>query len=262
MKRVFALMIFVFCTTTFWAQSKVGESWKTTMPRDFQEYNRVSKIARVSGGAATTQSVPSGAKFTIYDETSLADHYIIYFWLWPSGNAYQASLNFETGGSSQIKYFVIRKDELELFARRLYRIAEPTLGALTFPFKYRPQNGKFETTFGIGASGGVTFNPYGQIEHQISFLLGVGSSSARVDQYNTDPAANITTPSERTAITFSLNAVYQWQRLQIGLSMGFDNILDNEELKWRQQGKPWFSIGIGVNIFTIGEGKAPTSKEN
>lgn len=47
---------------------------------------------------------------------------------------------------------------------------EASVAALTFPFKYRPQSGKFEPTFGIGVSGGVTINPWRFNEHTFSML--------------------------------------------------------------------------------------------
>jgi hypothetical protein len=109
----------------------------------------------------------------------------------------------------------------------------------------------------MGVTGGVTWNPWRVGEHTFSLLGGIAASTATLDKYNTDPAAGIQDPSDRTSILFSLSFLYQWQHLQIGVSVGIDNILDNEIVKWKYQGKRWFSFGIGISLFTSNEVKNP-----
>ena len=88
-------------------------------------------------------------------------------------------------------------------------------------------------------------------------LLGVGASSVTVNQYNTDPAAGITEASDRAAVTISLNFMYEWNNLQIGISSGVDNLFDNESVKWNHQGNIWFSIGVGIALFSKSEVTSP-----
>jgi hypothetical protein len=128
---------------------------------------------------------------------------------------------------------------------------------MTLPFKYRPQTGKFEKTFALGVTGGVTWNPTRVNTHTFSLLGGISASSATVDKYTSNPAANIVDPTDRLAVTFSGSFLYQWQNLQFGISGGIDNILDNEIVKWKYQGKGWMSFGIGVSLFTANEIKSP-----
>jgi len=244
-----------FCFIGF-CQSRVNEDRQTTLPRNFQEYEPSTNDKRVLGGSPVSQAIPSGSRFTIVDE--IPDYYVVYFWEWTKDKDQQkrARINFEND-STTVKYFVIPKTQLDIVSEQIFRRWSPTVGALTFPFKYRPQNGKFEPTFGIGISGGVTWNPWRVNEHTFSLLAGISASSAHVDQFNTDAAANIHEASERTSVTISLNFLYQWQRLQIGISAGIDNILDNEVLKWKNQGKPWISFGVGVGLFSSSEIKSP-----
>lgn len=252
---LFALLLSVFAPTAF-CQSKVGEDRQTSWPWNFQEYEPITKTGRTTAGVATIQNVPANSRFTIVDETTLPDSYIIFFWRWEENASNRAKLNYEAAGNT-VKYFIIPKHQLDIVSARIYRIFSPSVGALTFPFKYRPQNGKFEPTFGIGVSGGVTINPWRFNEHTFSVLAGVAASSARVDEFSVDPAANLTDESERTAVTVSLNFLYQWERLQIGVSIGMDNIIDNEVLKWKYQGKSWLSFGVGVGLFSSSEIRSP-----
>jgi len=257
MKTFFSTILLSCLSMAAISQSKVGEDRQTILPYDFQEYDRSKREKRVTNGQEEIETAPVGARFTIIDETTIEDSYIIYFWTWQKDSARQKALNFEEGSTTEIKYFTVLKSRLDVVSKRIYRMWSPTIGALTFPFKYRPQNGKFETTFGIGVTGGVTWNPWRTNEHTFSLLGGISASSARVDQYSTDPAANVTDPSERTSVTFSLGIVYQWERLQIGVSAGIDNLLDNEILKWRYQGKPWLTVGIGIGLFAASEITTP-----
>lgn len=255
MKRLFFVVILSAMALTAFCQSKVGEDRQTSWPWNFQEYEPATKAGRLSSGSGIFQNVPTNARFTIVDETTLPDSYIIFFWQWEGDSLSKARFNYETSGT--IKYFIIPKHQLDIVSARIYRVFSASVGALTFPFKYRPQNGKFEPTFGIGVSGGVTVNPWRFNEHTFSLLAGIAASSARVDEHSTDPAANITEPSERTSVTISLNFLYQWERLQIGISGGIDNILDNNVLNWKYQGRPWLSFGVGVSLFSASEIRTP-----
>lgn len=255
MKQAFCAIVLSMLSLAAISQSKVGEDRQTSWAWNFQEYEPSSKTERVTAaGKSQVQNIPEGSRFTIVDEITLPDQYIIVFWQWEKNATNRANINFESDGNA-VKYFTIPKHELDVVSDRIYRIWSPSVGALTFPFKFRPQSGKFEPTFSIGISGGVTWNPWRYNEHTFSLLVGISASSARVDQYSTDPP--VPDPSERAAVTTSLGFLYQWERLQIGISAGIDNLLDNEVLHWRYQGKGWISFGVGISLFSASEIKSP-----
>lgn len=128
----------------------------------------------------------------------------------------------------------------------------PIGGIMTFPFKLRPQNGIFETTFSLSGFGGVQipldkdFSDADPSQNFLNLLLSFGASSITLDKNNTDPSANILVATQRPATTFSFSAVYQFEKLQLVLSTGIDNNLDNRQDKWLYQSKPWFAFGIGL----------------
>jgi hypothetical protein len=51
---------------------------------------------------------------------------------------------------------------------------KPVVGLLAYPFKYRPQSGKFEKAFTISAAGGVSI-PLNEDGHTLLALASVGA---------------------------------------------------------------------------------------
>lgn len=137
------------------------------------------------------------------------------------------------------------------------------MGALAFPFKYRPNDGSFEPTFSLNLTAGATFNPWRTNEHTFSVLLGVGPSSAKVNNYNINNKDEVIDGDlYLAAVTFSLNLVYTYDFAQFGISVGLDNLMDNRKYDWKNQGKPWFSFGVGVDIFKSNKTATPTDNNN
>lgn len=249
------------------AQDLRGESRWLNLPRPLPEYNQeVNKFVKTAGDDANIyQSVPARAKFTIADET---DHgYVIYFWDWKpdpqdkstkgvARNNYFKKLNRDSVTHEQ-KYFLIKKQDIDRLSTKIYKRASPSFGILNLPFKYRPNDGAFEKTFSLSFTGGVKINPWRTGVHTLSVLVGAGASSVELNKFNTDPKGNITENTDRPAVTGSLNILYQWEKLQFGVSMGKDAIFNNRTDYWHNQGKTWLSFGIGLAIFSNGEITTP-----
>lgn len=256
MKKTLLATNFIALAFITTAQSKLNESRQTKSIQRIREFDwTTTAIKQDNAGNEVIQTFPKRSRFTIADETTLPSHYIVYFWDWSSSTVATSNyqkFNFNSATNDR-KYFAIDKREIDIVSEKIFRLFSPSIGAMTFPFKYRPQNGKFEKTLAIGVTGGVTWNPTRINTHTFSLLGGVSASSATLDKYTTGPAANIMDATDRTAVTFSLNFVYQWEHLQIGISAGMDNILENEIVKWSHQGHGWLSIGIGVALFTASD---------
>jgi len=259
------------------SQPKINESRQTSSPMYLQECDYPTKTGKTysalvssdiktaagqlitpagAAGAKIMHEVKSGSRFTIVGETVAGDEYIIYFWDWDEKEEYYYSLNYD-GPKGSKRFFVYPKSTIDVTSKKLLRQFAPMVGALTLPFKYRPQTGKFEKAFTIGISGGCTFRPNRVNEFTLSLLGFVSASAVTFDKYNTDPAANVVDPSERAAVTLGTSFMIEWERLQIGILTGVDMALDNEIAKWKHQGKPWLSIGIGVSLFAPSEVTSP-----
>lgn len=243
------LLLLSFCTMIWQglqAQSLVGESWQMSQGMYLEEAKKTS-----DSGSGNIITVPQGAKFTIVRET--LDDYVIEFWNWKHDTSQYLLLNVDTGSNAD-RHFLVPKKDLDMIADKLYRRLSPAIGTMALPFKYRPQTGVFEPTFALTVVGGVNYKLSAtNNRHSISFLFGVGPSSVKLNQYNTDSTSGITEEEYRAAVTMSLNMVYQWEQLQVGLSAGIDNKLNGNREHWIYQGKPWISVGIGVSVFSNGD---------
>jgi len=119
-------------------------------------------------------------------------------------------------------------------------------GAVTFPFKIRPQTGVIEPSFSLSGVAGLHFSLDKDTVKSLSILIGVGPSSIILNNRNSTDTGS----STRAAATFSITLLGQWDNIQLAFSIGWDNNLDNGEDKWKYQSKPWLSLGVGFNIFS------------
>lgn len=247
------------------SQNFVNQDRKLTHPI---ELNEISE-----NGKKIIKSISKGTRFSVLEEVG-DDYYKIYFWSYPihSQEYYSLNKNINTD-SAEItqRYFKIKKSDLETYSSEIYAHFDPVYGILTFPFKWRFDTKKVEPTFSLNIAGGVKWRPWRTNRHVVSFLVGIGPSTVKLDKYNSDIAN--TSQNEDSmdedieslttaAVTFSGNLVYQFDFVQFGLSVGFDRIFENEKFNWKSQGKPWFSLGVGLNIFTNKKDSKATSKEN
>lgn len=149
-------------------------------------------------------------------------------------------------GDVEVRYYRISENELDRWAKPLAARFEPTYGTMTFPLKYRPQRGKVTKDLTLSGLGGIQFNtPTRSLS--VSLMAGVGISAVTVDSAGTD--ANILDAREVGAVTLPVGLVLQWQRLQVGLMMGWDWLLTGNEEKWIYHGRHWLSAGIGISLF-------------
>jgi hypothetical protein len=123
----------------------------------------------------------------------------------------------------------------------------PIVGAFTFPFKYRPQTGIFEPSLSLSGAVGVAI-PFKKSDGNasIAFLVSFGPSSITLNKNNSSDTGTAT----RSSATSALTVLGQWNKIQLAVSVGIDDNLDNSTDKWIYQSKPWVSFGFGYSIFT------------
>ncbi|MBX2980482.1 MAG: hypothetical protein KF905_14435 [Flavobacteriales bacterium] len=218
----------------------------------------------------THRTAPAGAKFSISD--SIADDYIIRFWNWTNKDEVAAqkmirkasdslppddalkraqsltnNLHTELATGAEL-FFKLEKKALSVCTEPLYARFSPLVGASVLPFKLRPQTGEFTKDITLSGMGGVKIRPWRKNSFSIGALLGVGITSISLDSLNTE--GRVTQPSDRSAITMSTGLVMQWERLQVGLFMGWDHLNKSDRRLWTHQGCHWLALGIGVSIFS------------
>ena len=122
-------------------------------------------------------------------------------------------------------------------------------GGFSFPFKWRPQAHYFEPNFQLSGAAGPCFRLTADDTRSLSFYGSIGYSTVNVDSTNSDPVAGIRSVTGKSAATAALTTLFQADKAQISLSIGWDALFDNRDIKWRYDGVPWFTIGVGYNVF-------------
>ena len=79
-------------------------------------------------------------------------------------------------------------------------------------------------------------------------MTGAGISVVTVDSASTDGFVNKLSPIP--AFTISQGALFEFEKIQIGIFIGFDFVALTENKKWDYQGIPWLSVGVGYQIYS------------
>lgn len=122
-----------------------------------------------------------------------------------------------------------------------------TLGVLSLPIKFRFQDGSFDTNLNIGATAGLRlftnqFSPY-------AFYVQAGLNLGTTKLTSSNSAVEAEKEINATTGTFILGAMFQYKKIQTGLYLGYDFISNQKEYNWDYNGRPWLSIGFGVDLF-------------
>jgi hypothetical protein len=160
--------------------------------------------------------------------------------------AYNYDMSKPTG--MQERFFIISKYQLEKAATALTSRFSPVFGAMVLPFKYRPQTGLVTKDLGLGAVGGLSIRS--QRKTSLSVMFGVNVSSITVDSASTE--GRVSEPAERSALSLPVGMLFQWESLQVALLTGWDLMFDGNTDQWCYQGKQWFTVGVGVALFSNG----------
>ncbi len=146
------------------------------------------------------------------------------------------------------KVFEISSTQFKSKFERVEETGAVTIGVLTLPFRVRMQEDwSFETSFNLGVTAGI------HLKNNFFFQIGTQIGSSEISSSN----AKIEDGKSITASTLSLvsGIMYEYKRAQIGVYFGADLINNQTEYKWIHHGKPWFSLGIGFDVYKIGTAK-------
>ncbi len=179
------------------------------------------------------------------------------------------ALNFKTPKSTERKNNPDKVYMSDIYNNKIYTIAKTafvayatkaktekserlTLGILTLPYKAR-SNGdgiSFDTEFSLNTTVNLRLHNGYKNAYSINALLGSGIGNVGL---NTSNAAGLDQNEAIDAATLSFltGLMYEYDRVQIGLYVGWDYINNQDVYKWDGNGKMWFGLGIGYGIFGI-----------
>lgn len=236
----------------------------TKLPVKFNKHDENLQLERIAPPTPFTSmvNIKAGVKFQVVFQT--ATDYIIKLWNYRStakeapvqhaNNNIDPQVNdmnstYNIGEDSTQIYYIMPIAKLNNYSAPLLEKWAVTGGVFTVPFKYRPQDGTFEPAFNVSGGAGVKLNFNNRDIKGITFFGAIGASTIALTRFNSilpDGVTNLTT----AGITPSISVIYQWKKLQLGIPCGFDFIFDNRTYKYKNQGKPWFAVSIGIGIFT------------
>jgi hypothetical protein len=268
-----ALLICCMGTSLFtMGQSKIGKAYKIKV-------NMSLFACDISGDTSGFNPVqlPSGSKFTVVNQTATGD-LVIKFWQWGTENDLNTIAALNPGPSTKksntipsipsssvtnqqkiqaynyyyensrwhTRYFIMTSGNIDIFCDEVVRGWNASAGAVTMPFKYRPDSRSFDKDVSLSGMGGVSFSFNSNFK--MSGLIGIGLSDVTINETNTD--GRISESSNVSALTLSTGLVFQYKAVQAGLFIGCDNLSDSNKDNWESHGNLWFGAGIGISIYS------------
>jgi hypothetical protein len=132
-----------------------------------------------------------------------------------------------------------------------------SIGILTLPFKYRPQEEKtFEAQFNLNSTLNVLLihNFWGSGTNFYA-QIGAGLGSVELNSNNSYGVGLDENINAATLTAFG-GVMLQYKKVQAGFYFGCDQINNQNHYQWRNNGNIWRGFGIGYQLFNIGLGEA------
>lgn len=150
------------------------------------------------------------------------------------------------------KIFNITDEEFQIKAIEYEPDDRLSIGILALPFKFRPQGDKsFESNFNMNSTLNVRLS---QNRHWY-WQIGAGIGGVDLNSNNT-VSISAGEDIKANALGLLTGFMLQYKKVQAGLYIGLDYINNQKHYQWTNNGKPWFSIGIGYQLFDVGLSKS------
>ena len=147
------------------------------------------------------------------------------------------------------KIYSVSKSDFDLAAYKVEDTSPLSLGILTLPFKARPQDSfSFDTEFNLNTTLNITLFPIK--DYTFNLQLGAGIGSVNLNS-NNSPGITDDKAQDVATLTFLSGLMFQHNKLQIGLYLGTDQINNQDNYRWENNGNLWFAFGVGYDLFDI-----------
>jgi hypothetical protein len=284
-KIIIIILLFAFVNrTSAQQQSITGNSYITIVD------NMTVYGVRSNGSIDREQffKVPKGTKFNANGLDS-SNNIRITFWNYPNpsdtskahkvpkmGKAslpqgyssnYSAAKEF-IGNWANDKEFIVDLKDFNSCCKLYYgKRFDFAWGVMTLPIKARLGNGDdrffdVEENLNLGFTFGLRHQLPGVKEQALNYLLGVSIARVRADSISLKNNFKAPQSSVASALMFSGGVLYQYETFQIGIFVGFDNVMGELGRNWKFQSRPWIGFAVGVSLFSRNGTQAGTSGNN
>jgi len=158
------------------------------------------------------------------------------------------------------KLFSITKEEFQTKAEETPETPDRfSIGILTLPFKFRPQDEKtFEAQFNLSST--LNWRLTNFPTTNVYLQLGAGLGSVELNSNNSlgiGPDENI----NAATLTMFTGLMLQHKKVQAGIYCGVDQINNQQHYQWRNNGNLWFGFGVGYQLFNVNLGGGNSKNE-
>lgn len=260
------ILILILTVNFAYSQTKEVFYFKQALPIKLYDLNQSPPIV-----TSTIEIAQKGWRF--YVDHKITNGYIITFLKWTNDetrndNFYSTKTTINVKGKKSTiketkKYFFISDSDYSN-ATDKYVNNNPkwsfVTGAVTIPIKIRPSGDEtdidgnkirpfdFTGEVNVGLSFGlrIRLNPNGK-----GFIIptaGLNLTSISVDP-STVKNDILTSKTNASSITPFIGVIGEYDNFQLSLLTGWDRLAGKTGENWVYQGKPWFGLGLGYNIF-------------
>nr|WP_299382242.1 hypothetical protein [Allomuricauda sp.] len=150
-------------------------------------------------------------------------------------------------------YFYLTIDDFKKGVSKKKSAIDVQFGTATIPIKIRPGNDEgipfdFNGNFNAGVGLSIKLNSF----HGINIYTGISITSVPVDEETSNGI--VTSATNAGALTPTIGIIKEIGPVQVGGFIGFDYLSRELGQNWIYQGRRWFGVGVGVNIFDVSGG--------
>lgn len=167
------------------------------------------------------------------------------------GNIVVAAIPAKT--KNERVYFYLTLDDFKKGLSKKKSDIDIQFGTATIPIKIRPGNDEgipfdFNGNFNAGVGLSIKFNSF----YGINLYTGISITSVPVDEKTSNGI--VTSATNAGALTPTIGIIKEIGPVQVGGFIGFDYLSRELGENWIYQGRRWFGVGVGVNIFDVSRG--------
>ncbi len=148
------------------------------------------------------------------------------------------------------KLFYVSKEEFLAKAEKIAEVPDRfSVGILTLPFKFRPQDEKtFEAQFNLSSTLNWRVGKFYSTDYYIQIGAGLGSV-----ELNSNNSLGVGADENINAATLTMftGVMLQYKKIQAGIYCGVDQINNQKHYQWRNNGNLWFGFGVGYQLFNV-----------
>ncbi|GJM35134.1 MAG: hypothetical protein DHS20C18_41350 [Saprospiraceae bacterium] len=204
-------------------------------------------------GRELDTSVYVAPKGAVFEKISAkGNHYVIRFMHWKKEEHLNKKFIHKDSTETEQKFFLLDVDEFN--AKAVSKFSKKptfTIGASTLPLRIRTGPFDFSGTLSYGTNFGIRFQLADYQDIAMNIVSGLHITHIILDSLNTQGRLESSDNQTAAALSPAVGVVFEFSKAQVGTYLGWDFISGSTKENWIYQGKPWFSIGVGISLFNV-----------